>query len=124
MPSLKSTGAIMPAPVAAFVKAVNDGDGASLLGLFAEDALVNDELVAYWGKARVREWAERDIFGKKLTIGVLASRTHYEHVILSARVRGEFDLRGLPDPLLLTFHFSLAEGRIVLLVILPEPPGP
>lgn len=123
MSSFKPTSAAdLSAPIAEFVQAVNAGDVRAMLALFAEDALVNDELVAYWGKERVREWAERDIFGKKLMVEVSTSRTHYDQVILSARICGEFDSRGLPDPLILAFHFSLAQGRIVQLIILPEPP--
>jgi hypothetical protein len=34
----------------------------------ADDALVNDQLRDYWGKAAIRRWAEQDIIGEKLTI--------------------------------------------------------
>ena len=126
MSPLEPMAAVGPSPavIAAFVQAINAGDMPAMLDLFADDALVNDELVAYWGKERVRAWAERDIFGKKLAVEVGASREHYDHVILSARIRGEFDSRGLPDPLILTFHLSVAHGRIVQLIILPVPPEP
>ena len=43
---------------------------------------------------------------------------HYGHCILTANIDGNYDKRGLPDPLVLTFYFSLHGDQIVQLIIL------
>ena len=39
-------------------------------------------------------------------------------VIVRARVDGDFDKTNLPDPLILTYYFSLRDGLITQLIIL------
>ena len=67
----------LPRPVAAYVAATNAFDLDRLLATFADDALVNDQLRDYWGKAAIREWAERDIIGERLTMNVVGVIEHY-----------------------------------------------
>jgi hypothetical protein len=104
--------------VAAFVEAINNRDLERLLATFAEDALVNDQLRDYWGKTSIREWAERDIIGQKLTMVVTTVVEHYGNFVVTADVDGNFDKRGLPDPLVLAFYFTPHGDRIVELIIL------
>jgi ketosteroid isomerase-like protein len=52
--------------VAAYVEATNSSDLDGLLATFVDDALVNDQLRDYWGKAAIRKWAERDIIDERL----------------------------------------------------------
>ncbi|MEH2567593.1 hypothetical protein [Bradyrhizobium sp. AZCC 2289] len=85
---------------------------------FADDALVNDQLRDYWGKAAIRDWAERDIIGEKLTIAVTKIVRHYGNFIVTADVDGNFDKRGLPDPLVLAFYFTPHNDVIIELIIL------
>src|SRR6267143_169110 len=89
-----------------------------LLAAFADDALVNDQLRDYWGKSAIREWAARDIIGERLTMHVVKIMEHYGHFILTANIDGNYDKRGLPDPLALTFYFSAHGDQIVQLIIL------
>ncbi len=49
---------------------------------------------------------------------VVRTVEHHGHVIITANINGDFDRRGLPDPLLLTFYFSASRDKIVLLIIL------
>jgi hypothetical protein len=111
------------APVAAYINATNALDLHALLATFADDALVNDQLQNYWGKAAIAEWAARDIIGARLTMYVVDVLKHYEHVTVTAHVDGDFDKRGLPDPLVLTFHFSPRGAQIVQLIILRNQAG-
>jgi hypothetical protein len=104
--------------VAAYVQATNSFDLDALMAGFADDALVNDQLRDYWGKSAIREWAARDIVGERLTMSVVKIREHHGHCILTADVDGNYDKRGLPDPLVLTFYFSAHGDRIVQLIIL------
>ena len=108
----------LPRPVAAYVAATNAFDLDRLLAAFADDALVNDQLRDYWGKAAIREWAERDIIGDRLTMNVVGVIEHYGNFIVTANIDGDFDKRGLPEPLVLAFYFTPHDDQIVQLIIL------
>ena len=85
---------------------------------FADDALVNDQLRDHWGKAAIRSWAEREIIVERLTIAVTKVVKHYENFIVTADIDGNFDKRGLPDPLVLAFYFTPHDDRVIQLIIL------
>jgi hypothetical protein len=108
----------LPPLVAAYVEATNRFDLEGLLAPFADDALVNDQLRDYWGKRAIREWAARDIIGERLTMRVVKVVEHYGHFIVTANIDGNYDKRGLPDPLVLAFYFSAHGDQIVQLIIL------
>jgi hypothetical protein len=108
----------LPSLVAAYVEATNSCDLERLLATFAEDALVNDQLRNYWGNPAIREWAKRDIVGQRLTMNVTRVITHYGNFIVTANVDGDYDKRGLPDPLALAFYFTAQSDLIVQLIIL------
>ena len=110
--------AVLSPPVAAYVEATNDFDLERLLALFADDALVNDQLRDYWGKPAIRQWAERDIVAQSLTMEVVGVIEHYGNFIVTANVRGKFDMTGLPDPLVYAFYFTPHGDRIRQLIIL------
>jgi hypothetical protein len=94
------------------------------IGLFriSSHALVNDQLRDYWGKSAIRDWAARDLIGERLTMQVVKIMEHYGHFILTANIDGNYDKRGLPDPLVLTFYFSAHGDQIVQLIILRNQP--
>jgi hypothetical protein len=108
----------LPPLVAAYVDATNSFDPERLMATFAEDALVNDQLRDYWGKSSIREWAKRDIIGERLTMNVTKVIKHYGNFIVTANVDGNYDKRGLPDPLVLAFYFTVQSDLIVQLIIL------
>jgi hypothetical protein len=108
----------LPALVAAFVEAMNSFDSEGLMATFVDDALVNDQLRDYWGKAAIREWAERDIIGERVRMAVTYVVKHYDHFIVTANIDGNFDKRGLPNPLVLAFYFTTYDDLIVQLIIL------
>jgi hypothetical protein len=47
---------------------------------------------------------------------------HYGHAIVTPHVDGDYDATGLPDPLVLSFYFSVHGGKIVQLIILRNEP--
>ena len=108
----------LPPLVAAYVQATNSFDLERLMVTFAEDALVNDQLRDYWGKPAIAEWAKRDIIGERLTMNVTKVINHHGNFIVTADVDGNYDKRGLPDPLVLAFYFSAQSDLIVQLIIL------
>ena len=115
--------ATLPPPVAAYIRATNQCDLDGLLEAFVEDALVNDQLIDYWGKEAIAAWAAQDIIGERLTLDVVKTVKHYGHSIVTAHVDGLFDKRGLPDPLVLAFYFSSCSDKLVQLIILRNHSG-
>lgn len=111
-------GPDVPEPLATYVRATNGGRLEELLGTFADDAVVNDELREYWHKPVIAAWAAREIIAPRLTMFVQKVIVHYHGLIATAIVDGDFDKRGLPDPLVLTLYASIASERIVQLLIL------
>jgi hypothetical protein len=112
----------LPDIVMAFVRAMNTFDLANLVGLFADDALVNDQLREWRGKDAIRAWAARDIVGDKMTMHVVGAVNHYEACLVTANIDGDFDKRGLPQPFVMKFYFSSFQDRIVRLIILRADP--
>jgi SnoaL-like protein len=108
----------LPPLIQAYVEATNRCDLDGLVATFADDALVNDQLRDYWGKPAIRQWAELEIIGERLTMDVTKVVKHYRSVIVTANIDGDFDKRGLPDPLVLAFYFTAEDDRIVQLIIL------
>src|SRR5271168_5441642 len=108
----------IPPLVAAYVEVANSFDLERLLVIFAENALLNDQLRDYWGKPAITEWAKRDIIGERLTINVTKVINHHGNFIVTANVDGNYDKRGLPDPLVLAFYFTAQSDLIVQLIIL------
>ena len=108
----------LPPLVATYIEATNSFDLERLITTFAEDALVNDQLRDYWGKPAIREWAKRDIVGERLTMNVTKVIKHYGNFIVTANADGNYDKRGLPDPLVLAFYFTVRSDLIVQLIIL------
>jgi hypothetical protein len=108
----------LPPVIRAYIDATNNFDLDQLVATFADDALVNDQLCDYWGKPAIGEWAQRDIIGENMKMEVTEVVKHYRNYIVAANVDGSFDKRGLPDPLVLAFYFTVEGNQIVQLIIL------
>jgi hypothetical protein len=50
-------------------------------------------------------------------------KEHHGSWILSAAIDGEYDKTGLPDPVILTYYFTLDGGKIASLIIVANKPG-
>lgn len=107
----------LPQPVAAYIAATNAFDIDALMATFAADALVNDHRVEFVGRDAIRAWAQREIVNDRVTMEVTEATPRGEAVAVNAIVRGNFDKTGLPEPLVLTFYFSVSREQIVQLVI-------
>jgi ketosteroid isomerase-like protein len=116
-------GTALPRAVAAFIRAVNAFDLEGLVDAFAGDALVNDQLREFWGTAAIRDWAAREIIDDRVTLSVVKAVENHGNCAVTAHVDGTFDKRGLPDPLVLTFYFSINEDKLVQLIILRNQPS-
>jgi hypothetical protein len=79
-----------------------------------------------WGRYVTRQTAvadqeippARDIIGAPLTMYVVNVLEHHGEVVVTAHVDGNYAKRGLPDPLVLAFHFSARGDEIVQLIVL------
>jgi ketosteroid isomerase-like protein len=112
------TSPTLPAPVLGYFDFSNKGDLNGLVGCFADDALVNDQHREIRGKASIRHWADREIIGSKVKKTIVEAVSHHGDFIVRAKVDGDFDRTGLPDPLILHFYFSVREEGITQLIIL------
>jgi hypothetical protein len=112
----------LPSPVGDYVTAANTFDLDALMATFAEGAFVNDQLREYRGRSAVKDWASRDLIRNHVTMYVVESVQNHNNVVVTANVNGDYDKRGLPDPLVLTFYFSLFNDKISQLIILRNEP--
>lgn len=65
----------LPAPVTAFVDAINHADTDAFVNLFTPDGLVNDWGTEYRGYNRIRSWAGSDAIGAGARMKVLSAVT-------------------------------------------------
>jgi hypothetical protein len=108
----------LPSPIACFIDATNKSDLEGMVAAFADDALINDQFREYKGKSAIREWAETIILNERLTITVVDFEESHSNCVVIANIDGNFDKRGLPEPLVLSFYFTLDEHLIVQLIML------
>jgi hypothetical protein len=108
----------LPQIIRNHVAAYNAHDPEALLATLAPDALVNDIRREFHGHAAIRAWADKEIFGPKITLAVERAYDQHGDVVLHVRVDGNFDRTNLPDPLILSYYFSLRAGLITQLIIL------
>jgi len=107
----------LPRAVIAHLAAYSAHDPEAMIATLAPDALVNDNRREFLGHAAIRAWADKEIFGDNVTAKVERALDQYGDIIVHARVDGDYDKTGLPDPLVLTFYFSLRNEVITQLII-------
>jgi hypothetical protein len=66
----------------------------------------------------IRPWAEKEIFGDNVTLEIEAAFEHFGNTIVRFNVDGDFDKANLPDPLILTYYFSVQDQHITQIIIL------
>jgi len=118
------TARTLPPPVQGYVTASNAFDGDALIAWFAEDAFVNDARREFRGAEAIRRWLDREIIGDRVTMDVTSAVDHRGDVVVNAVMDGEYEKAGLPDPLVLTYYFTIRDDRIVRLIIIRNEPTP
>jgi hypothetical protein len=113
----------LPPAIDRFIAATNAFDLDAWMECFVEDAFVNDNHREFWGKAAIRKFAAREIVGDKVTMAVTEVRAHYGMVAVAAKVDGNYDKTNLPNPLHLSFYFTLAGDKIATLIIIFNKPA-
>lgn len=105
----------IPAIAAAYVRAINDHATGAFISLFADDAVVSDNGREFRGLAAIQAWGDSDIFEAQVTLEVIAVAERDGATIVSAKVDGNFDRTGLPDPVVIDHQFAEEGGKIVCL---------
>jgi hypothetical protein len=77
-----------PAVIAAFVDAVNTGNTAAFLALFAGNGVVNDWGSRYVGHEEIRIWSDRELIGVQATLQITSSEQHGNEASVRAQVGG------------------------------------
>jgi len=108
----------LPQVILDHIDAYRRHDAQTFMATLAPDALVNDVQREFLGDKAIRAWADKEIFGPKVTLEIEAAFEHFANTIVSFRVDGEFDKTNLPVPLILTYYFTLQDDRICQLIIL------
>ncbi|MFC6712464.1 nuclear transport factor 2 family protein [Branchiibius cervicis] len=65
----------VPAPVSAFVAAINEADTEGFVALFLPDGLISDWGTEYRGSQRVRQWAGSDAIGAGAQMQIRSAKT-------------------------------------------------
>jgi hypothetical protein len=115
---LKDIKHALPKVITDHVAAHNDHDPDALMATFAPDALLNDAQREFLGHDAIRSWANKEIFGDNVTLAIDHSYEQHGNIIMRARVDGDFDKSKLPDPVILTYYFSINNDRITQLIII------
>lgn len=118
-------------PVKMHFQATNADDPVAFLSIFADDAVVVDAGKEYHGKNAIKEWSDRDYFGVHLRLEITNVVQDTTEIVVTAKSDGDYDKRGLPDPLYLDFHFTVEGDKVTRLrnvlssnskaVLLPAP---
>ncbi len=107
----------LPAIIARHVAAYGGHDPEAFLATLASEALLNDNRREFLGHDAIRAWADKEIFGDNVSLTVERAYEQYGNITLHARTDGDYDKTNLPDPLILSFYFTIAGERITQLII-------
>jgi ketosteroid isomerase-like protein len=118
-----TTTKTLPAGLADHVSAVNAFDTDAIVATFAQDAFVNDAHREFWGRDAIRRWVAKEMVGDHVTIDVTEVIERPDQTIVRGRYDGDFDKTNLPDELILTNYFTLADGQISSLIVIHNTPG-
>jgi hypothetical protein len=108
----------LPQVIKDHVTAHNTSDPELLMATFAPDALLNDNRREFLSHEAIRKWAAKEIFGDKVTLDPQLAYEHHGNIIVRCNVDGTFDKSKLPDPVVLTYYFSLSGEKITQLIII------
>jgi hypothetical protein len=106
------------------IRAVNASDADAIMATFADEALVDDNKREILGKAAIRRWIEKEIVGDNIRIEVREVLDHYGATIVRGAYDGTYDKTNLPAEFILTNYFTVADGKIVSLIIIFNQPSP
>jgi hypothetical protein len=107
----------LPQPIENYVKSVNAGALGDFATSFADDARVKDVDREIRGLSAIKEWARHDIFGVQARFDAVRVTEDNGRTVVTIKIDGTFDRRGLPDPLLMDHAFTVLDGKITELKV-------
>lgn len=115
------TDLLIPNPIESAVKAANDHDTTGFLSNFAETAILADEGQEYHGITAIKKWSDEKLIGDNVTFDITDITISGDASVVTAKVDGDFDKTGLPDPFMMALHFVISGSKIKRLAFrLPE----
>ena len=113
----------VPQPIRDYFTAMNAFDSEGMIAPFTDDGLVNDIQREFLGPDAIKRWADKSVGDHVVTTDFTEVKEHHGSWFISTAVDGEYDKTGLPDPLILTYYFTLDGDQISSLIILGNKPG-
>ena len=114
----------VPQPIRDYFTAMNAFNSEGMIASFTNDGLVNDIQREFWGPDAIKRWADKESVGDHVvTTDFTEVKQHHGSWFISTAVDGEYDKTGLPNPLILTYYFTLDGDQISSLIILGNKPG-
>jgi SnoaL-like domain len=107
----------IPKPIAAFIEAINHHNTDAFLALLTHTAVISDEGHDYRGIAEIKKWSDEKLIGAKVTLQPTKTIERSGKTIITAKVDGNFDKTGLPDPFQMDFHFTIDSNKVAALNI-------
>lgn len=108
---------VLPKIVTDHIDACNAHDIDAWMATFAPDAMLNDIQREFIGPDAIRGFGKKEIFGDNVTMAVHRAWDRHGDIIVHAKLDGTYDKTGLPEPLILSFYFSLRGDLITQLII-------
>src|ERR1700730_3371645 len=105
----------LPEPLAAYFTGYNNRDVDAMIGLFTEGATVKDEGRERRGLPALRKWMEETNAKYTVTVAVINVTETAANTTATGRVSGNFP----GSPVELRFIFTLGQGKITRLEIVP-----
>lgn len=103
----------LPPLAESYIRSTNGQDPAAFHGLFAGNALVDDNGREFRGLDAIKEWSNREIFAAQVTFEVVDAVVRDGETVVTTKVDGNFDRIGLPDPVIIDHHITAEGGKIV-----------
>lgn len=114
----------VPEAIRAYFAAMNELNSEGMAAVFTDDGLVNDIQREFWGADSIKRWAEKESIGDNVvTTDFRAAKQHHGSWIITSAVDGTYDKTHVPDPLVLTYYFTLDGDCISSLIIVGNKPG-
>ncbi|HBF39182.1 MAG TPA: hypothetical protein DDW50_17915 [Firmicutes bacterium] len=99
------------------ITATNKPDVDAYVNCFGEDATVIDESQKWSGKAAIKQWSIEHQFNFNVRLEPQLAKEVSDEIVVTCKLDGDYDKTGLPDPLLLDFHFVIKNDKIIRLSI-------
>jgi hypothetical protein len=103
----------LPPLIHDYINASNAHDVDSILGCFADDAVVRDENATHHGKIDIERWVTTTIEKYKFQFKPLGSQERASETVVRVEISGTFP----GSPISLDYHFTIANDKIASLTI-------